>query len=67
MKQNQFDQLLAWTMLHALHSGVLALRAQVDRPLTDAEVLSCHQDTYTAAQAIQDAFAKNRQESATPC
>ncbi|HAM41248.1 MAG TPA: hypothetical protein DCP69_07885 [Candidatus Omnitrophica bacterium] len=46
MKQSEFDQLLAWTMLVAQNTGIIVQQNQAGRPLTqeelDAEVHKAH-------------------------
>ncbi|MFZ4857952.1 MAG: hypothetical protein ACOYL3_16300 [Desulfuromonadaceae bacterium] len=60
MKQAQFDQLLAWTMLGALYGAELIMQTQLGRELMPEERQKCHRDAHAAADLMRGMFADNR-------
>lgn len=60
MRQVQFDQLLAWTMLNALYGAELVMQNHLGRELTKQELVQCHKDAHAAAEIMQGMFSENR-------
>jgi hypothetical protein len=54
MDQNQFEQLLAWTMLGALHGAVLEQQQILGRVLTPEEYTACHKTTHRNAEMLRE-------------
>lgn len=59
MRQAQFDQLLAWTMLNALYGAELVMQSRLGRDLTQDELIECHKEAHHAADAMRVMFAQN--------
>jgi hypothetical protein len=54
MDQDQFEQLLAWTILSTLNSSVLEQQRILGRDLTDEEYSDCHKSTHRNAAMLQE-------------
>jgi hypothetical protein len=52
MTRTDFDRLLSWTMLSALHGAVLERQTFLGRNLTEAEYTECHKATHQNAERI---------------
>ena len=66
MRQEQFDQMLAWTMLNALYGAELVERAHLGRELTREELAECHKNAHRAAELMAGMFAENRTYARPP-
>lgn len=59
MNQDQFNRLLAWTILSTLNSSQLLLQSQLGRELNQVELTKCHKDAYAQADLIYGMLAEN--------
>ena len=53
MNDEQFNELLSYLMVNAMHSAVLVAQGQEQRPLTREEIDQCHMGTSRTALAYQ--------------
>lgn len=60
MNQNQFEQLLAWTMLGALHGAVIERQNVLGRDLTDEEYKDSHKKTHDNAEMLRNQLQSAR-------
>ena len=60
MDQTQFDQLLAWTMLSALHGAVIERQNILGRDLTEEEYQDSHRKTHRNAEMLQEQLRQAR-------
>ena len=63
MKQSQFDQLLAWTMLSALNSEEILQWLRLGRELTPEEHQGCHEVAKQMAAEMYKRLAEVRVET----
>lgn len=63
MRQSQFDQLLAWTMLNALYGAELIMQTRLGRELGKDELELCHKQAHATADLMCAMFAENRGSS----
>ena len=65
MNQDQFDQLLSWTMLGSLNSAVLEQQIILGRDLTAEEYSECHKKAHQSAELIQSQLRQARENFGT--
>lgn len=63
MKQDQFDDLLSWTMLSAMNSHVIVAQLQKQRPLTPDEIEECQEAASAYAEVIREGYQAGREEA----
>lgn len=63
MNQDQFEELLSWTMLGALNSAVIVDQLQKQRPLTPQEIEDCQESASALAEIIRIGYQDGREEA----
>lgn len=63
MRQEQFDRLLAWTMLSAHNSAVIEQQNILQRDLTQDEYKECYKNTQKKAELIRQELVKGHGKS----
>lgn len=61
MNDDQFDKLLAWTMLAANNGAIIEQQNILKRDLTEEEYQDCYAKTYRNAVMIQGQLKKSRE------
>jgi hypothetical protein len=60
MNQDQYEHLLAWTMLAALNSSVLEQQRILGRDLSSEEYTDCHKRTHQNASMLREQLQQAR-------
>jgi len=63
MTQDEFDDLLSWTMLGAMNSAVIVAQLQLQRPLTPEEIADCQEAASAYAEVIREGYQDGREEA----